>query len=182
MAIVSSLSSWVENIHQTNIKATYRALNKAVAKTNTQFKRVLQKDLGVKSKEISKRIYQKKANKTSLVAYVSLGTRFGIGLHHFTPRVKVVKKGKGRKARKYEGITIKVPVEGGRMFVPNAFMATMPGNGKTLVVARLTSKRLPINTARKDISAIAQRHQESLRAFMQQDFKQQFSAQLKALK
>lgn len=180
MVTIKSLSSWVDEVKDINNRATYRALNKAASKTNTQFKRLLQRDLGVKSKDISKRIYQKKANSKSLTAYVSFGTKRGLGLHLFKPRVKVVKVGKGRKARKYNGVTITVPAEGGRFFVPKAFIATVP-NGKSLVLARMTRKRLPIDSQIKDVSEIGMKHQATLVKFMREDFRQQFSAQLKAL-
>lgn len=180
MIVVKSLTEWVDKVKDINVRATYRALNKAASKTNTQFKRLLQKDLGMKSKDISKRIYQKKANSKSLEVYVSLGTKFGISLHYFKPKIKVVKKGRGKNARKYNGVTVSIPAEGGRFFVPNAFIATMP-NGKSLVVARRGKPRLKIDAIRKDVSAIAQKHQATLTKFMQADFKKQFSDQLKAL-
>lgn len=180
MVTVKSLSSWVDKVKDINTKATYRALNKSVAKTNTQFKRLLQKDLGMKSKDISKRIYQKKANSKSLTAYVSFGTRYGVGLHHFKPRVKVVKIGKGRKAKKYNGVSISIPAEGGRFVVPKSFMATMP-NGKSLVVARTARNRYPLQVQTKDVSEIGMKHQATLTKFMREDFRQQFSAQLKVL-
>lgn len=180
MVTVKSLSSWVDKVKDVNNRATYRALNKAASKTNTQYKRLLQKDLGMKSKDISKRIYQKKANRQSLTAFVSFGTRYGVGLHHFKPKVKVVKVGKGRKAKKYNGVSISIPSEGGRFVVPKAFLATMP-NGKSLVVARTAKGRYPIDVQIKDVSAIALKHQTTLTKFMREDFRKQFSAQLKVL-
>lgn len=181
MIIVKSLSDWVDKVKDVNVRATYRALNKAASKTNTKLNRYMQKDLGVKAKDIRKRIYQKKASSKSLEAYVSIGTKYGFGLHVFSPRIKVVKKGNGKKARKYNGVAIKIPVEGGRFFVPKAFMAVMPRGKKSLVVARRGKTRLKIDMQTKDVTEIAKKYQASLTTFMQEDFKKQFSDQLKAL-
>ncbi len=183
MIVVKSLSDWVDKVKDVNKKATYRALNKAASKTNTQFKRLLQKDLGIKSKDISKRIYQRKATSASLRAHVSLATKHGIPLHYFKPKVKVVKvkPSNRKKARKYNGVSISIPAEGARFIVPKAFMATMSNNNKTLVMARKGNARLPVDNLKRDVSAIALKHQGTLNKFMQIDFKKQFSAQLKLL-
>lgn len=180
MGIYSSLSAWVDDVSDLNRKATYRALNKATSKTNTQFKRVVQKDTGLKSKEIAPRLMQRKASMKSLTAYVSFGTRFGIPLSLFKPKVKLVRKSRKRGSRKYQGVTVSVPANGGRYVVPGAFLMNTR-SGKSLVVARAGTARLPVNELKFPLNGIALSHQQELKQYMGKEFKSQFSEQLKYL-
>lgn len=174
------MSDWLDNVSEVNNKATYRALNKASSKTNTQFKRQIMKDTGLKSSDVAKRLYQKKANSKSLSAFVSLGTKFGISLSLFKPKVKIVKKGRGKTARKYNGVTVNIPVEGGRFLVPNGFLMTAK-SGKSLVVVRSSASRLPLKEQKYSIDSSGRAHQSSLVTYMREEFKKQFSDQLKLL-
>lgn len=179
MASYPSLSTWVDDVNVNNRKAAYRAINKAVSKTNTQFKRALQKATGLKSKDISPRLMQRKASMNSLAAYVSVGTKFGIPLMLFKPKVKLVAKNRKRGARKYNGVTVSVPGQG-RYLVDKGFMMTTK-SGKTLIAKRRSGARLPVNEQKFQLSETALSKQQEMNSYMREEFKAQFSEQLKYL-
>lgn len=185
MAAFKNLSAWVSEVEKRNRKAGYRAMNKSVAKTRTEFRKRMQKEIGLKAKDINSRFYTRKASSKSLVAYVSLGTKVGIPLRLFKPKEKIVKIGRGKNARRYVGVTVKIPSEGGRFVVPKGFMIKT-SRGKALstplVAMRKTAARKPLVEVRYDVKKTADQHQASLVKFMKSDFKTQFKAQLKVVK
>lgn len=155
--------------------ATFRALNRAAAMTKTQMLRDIRKDSGLTAAQISKRIYTRKASSKSLSSFVSFGVKYGVSLSEFKPKEKIVRIGKGKKARKYRGVSVKLPE--GRVTVPHAFMWKSPA-GKNLVLARKGSARNPLYSPTFSLEQIAMSHQRTLISFMRRSFEQRFEAQL----
>lgn len=172
--IYKTLNNWISDVNQVRVKATYRAMNKAAAKTKTQFQRSLAKETGLKSSKLSSRFLTKKATKNRLNALVSLGTKHAIPLSEFSPKSKVVRKNK----RKYTGVTVKIPSEGGRSLVPGAFMMTVR-SGKVLVVARKTKARTPTEVLKHSILKTGLEEQRPMLKLFREEFKKTFRDQLK---
>lgn len=164
------LQGFIDNISKTNKNATYRAINKALSKTKTKFRRDISKDTGLKSKQLSKRFFQKKASAKSLSALIGIGTKFEVSLAEFSPRIKTVKKGK----RKYQGVTVKIGGE--RTLVEKGFLYTKK---KSLIFARTSEKRLPIKVQRYSLLKTAQSHQAKTKEFFRQEFLNYYKTQLK---
>lgn len=177
MKAFQSLDQWVDNIENLNRKAAYRALNKSVAKTNTQLKRRLVKDFGMKAGDIGRRIRVRQANTQSLKAYVSVGTKHGLGFELFKPRLAKVKK----KGRIYNGVSVVVPALGSRFILLKSFVATFKNNNASLVVHRRTRERGSVERSRLDTFKIVDKHRPELTKFMLQDFIETYPKQLKFL-
>lgn len=172
--IYKTIGAWTEQVKKAHTTARYRAMNKAMAKANTQLKRGLSKDLGIKSKDASKRLRIKKASMKSLSAFISIGVKYGLPLHIFKPRVKLVRKGK----RKYNGVTVAIPFEGGRKLSAGGFMVTAK-SGIDLVMTRLGAARVPIKTMTYKLDPVAILQRDKQQPSLREDYKAQFKQQLK---
>lgn len=173
MAKYFSLEKWADQVGKAKTVATMRALNKASAKTKTQFIRAMVQASGLKNKDVSRRIRVQKATKGSLTGYVSLGTKFDIPLSYFSPKEKTVRIGR----RKYKGVTVKIPSEGGRIVVPKGFMAYAK-SGKSLVLARKGQAKYPTKDLKHSLAPSARAEQGSLQRYMKEEFDSQFSSAL----
>lgn len=180
--VFESVSEWLDAVHIRNKRACYRALNKASAKTQTQFRKLLQADTGLKAKDINARLFTRKAHAESLKTKVSFGTKVGIPLRLFKAKEKIVTIGRGKRRKRFKGVTVAIPAEGGRTLVPGGFFINRK-NGKqlatSLVVARKTAARKPLEERVYNTHPIARKHRDSLTAFMKEDFNRQFKAQIK---
>lgn len=168
----SQFSKVANKINNAQITASYRALNKAVSKTQTQYKRLIASDTGLKASAITPRFASKKASKKSLAAYVSFGVKYGVSLSEFKPKEKQVRIGK----RKHKGVSVKLP-EVGRVVVPKAWLWVT--SGKSLVLARKGQARRPTYSPKYSLSDIAKRHQADMKKLMRSEFDNVFSEQLK---
>ncbi|MDX9731562.1 MAG: phage tail protein [Bdellovibrionales bacterium] len=154
--------------------ATYRALNKAAARTKTRLTRTVSKASGLKSSIVSKRIMTKRASANSLRAFVSFGVKYGVPLDEMKPKEKTVKIGRGKKARSYRGVTVKLPE--GRVLVPRAFLWSAP-SGKSLIVQRKGSARRPLQRPTFSLRELVKSHERTMSAFMRDEFNRSFDDQ-----
>lgn len=162
-------------INKANLTASYRAINKAQGKVKTQFQRLIAQDSGLQSKQIKNRFFQRKASSKSLNAFIGIGVKFGVALSEFKPKEKLVKIGKGKKARKYKGVTVKLPE--GRQVVAGGFLF-IAKSGKSLVLTRKGQARNPLTQPRYNLNAIASRHQSAMNQLMKKEFDANFKSQL----
>jgi hypothetical protein len=171
-SIYSQLTKILNKADNANSTAAYRAMNRAVSKTQTQYKRRIATLSGLKASQVAPRFYTKKATKKSLTAFVSFATKFGIPLDQFKPKEKTVRIGK----RKYKGVTVKLPIEG-RVIVKGGFLATVK-SGKSLVLMRKGAARYPTVKPTYKLYELAKGEQKSLKQLMSQEFETQFKSQL----
>ncbi len=155
--------------------AAYRALNRAAAMTKTQMTKDIRASTGLAAKVITKRVYVRKASLASPFSFVSFGVQYGVPLAEFAPKEKIVRVGKGKTARKYRGVTVKLPE--GRTLVPKAFLWKAP-SGKAIVLMRKGEERRPLSQATLSLQQVAESHQRSLVSFMRQEFEKRFATQL----
>ena len=170
-------NNFINKVSKAKTVATYRALNRSIAVSNTAFKRLIARETGLKNKRISNRFKVRKANSKSLFAYVSFGTKIGIDLSEFKPKLKKIKKNK----RTYQGVTVKIGSE--RINPENnagnkGFLATVK-SGKSLVLARKSSSRLPTESLKFNLYNSAKKHQGTLNKDLSKKFKEEFSKQIK---
>lgn len=123
-----------------------RALNKAARSTKTFISKTTRGEVGLKSKDINKRLLLNKTqtgfNKPfSFKSGVGIATKQGHALRLFSPKQKKINVGKKALFGKYRyGVTVKLS-KGGREFVPKAFLMTVRGN--QIVAARKGQARKP---------------------------------------
>lgn len=170
---LKNLTNFVGNTKKAINNATFRAINKTSSKMNTQFKKVMSKETGVASKILKKRFRIRKATKSSFIGGVSFGTKIGLTMDNFKPKVKAVRVGK----RKYNGVTIKIG-SSGREFVKGAFIGVAK-NGKSLVLMRTSERRYPIKVGRVNLFAIADAQRPALTKDTEKNYKRIFNEQLK---
>jgi hypothetical protein len=171
---MTTLTKFISNTSSSITNATFRAMNKTSSKLNTRFKKTISSETGLSSKLLSKRFRIRKATKTSFRAGVGFGTKYGIALNNFKPKIKILKKGK----RKYKGVTVKIG-KAAREIVPGAFLNTVK-SGKSLVLARTSARRYPIKSVKYEgVYAIAKANQPSLKEYAQTEYKILFDKQLK---
>lgn len=171
--LFKSLSDFATNTKKTINTATYRSLNKTYSKINTKFKKEIRTSTGLPLKFLNKRFKVKKASKTNFSGYVSMGTKFGISLDNFKPKVKIIKKSK----RKYQGVTVKIG-KGAREIVQGGFIATVK-SGKSLILVRKGKERSPTYNPKHNLHPIAKQIQPSLKSYGQSEYKLQFQQQIK---
>lgn len=167
------LSKFVSGVSKSVNRATFRAINKTLTKTNSRFKRTMAKELGVTTKVITKRFRLRKASQSKLSGNVSFGTKVGISLDNFKPKLKIIRKSN----RKYKGVTVKIGKKA-RELAPGAFMATVK-SGKSLVLMRTGAGRYPIKTVKHNVYDAAQSHKAELNTFTATEYKKTFNDQLK---
>lgn len=168
---------YINKVSKAKTVATYRALNRSVSVANTSFKRSIAKETGLKNKRINNRFKVKKANSKSLSAYVSFGTKIGIDLSEFKPKLKNIKKNK----RTYQGVTVKI---GNERINPEGksgnkgFLAQVK-SGKSLVLARKSSAKLPTESLKYNLYNSAKKNQSSLNKMFSDKFKDEFKKAIK---
>lgn len=167
------LSKYMSGVGKSINRATYRSINKTLTKTNSRFKKAVSKDTGLTAKAIGKRFRVRKATSTNFNGNVSMGTKYGVSLDNFKPKVKIIRKSN----RKYKGVTVKIGKQA-RAVVPGGFLATVK-SGKSLVLARTTANRYPVKTVKHDIYEAAETHRAALKSFAQDEYKKQFNDQIK---
>jgi len=170
---LKNLTNFVSNTKKAINNATFRAINKTSSKINTQFRKVMTKETGVASKVLKKRFRIRKATKASFVGGVSFGTKIGLTMDNFKPKVKVVRVRK----RKYNGVTIKIG-SSGRELVKGAFIGVAK-NGKSLVLMRTSERRYPVKVGRVKLFAIADTQRPAISKDAEANYKRIFNEQLK---
>lgn len=162
------------DISKAQVTASYRALNKALSKTQTQFLREAARNLGVKNSDIKNRFFQRKANSKRLSAYISYGIQFGLSYEFLKPKIKFITTGKGKNKKKKPTLSVKLPE--GRTTLNNAWLWN--SGKKELVLERKNPKqRYPVRTKRLDVSQYIPAT-DSLNRFFFEDFQKQFTSQL----
>lgn len=172
--IAKEFTRITSDIQKAQTVATYRALNKALSKTNTAFLREAAQNLGVPTKTIRNRFFQRKANSKNLTAYVSYGVQFGLSYEFLKPKIKLVSQGKGKQKKKKPTLSVKLPE--GRTQLTNAWL-WQTKSGKQLVLERKGKARKPTRTKRLNLLPYAP-STDSLNDFFFSDFQKQFDSQL----
>lgn len=165
----------LENINNITRKANYRAMNRALATVNTQYKRKLSKATNLKASDVQRRLSLRKATLKKQSVSLSVGVKYGIALDYFKPRVKIIKKNN----RKYYGVSAMLPQQG-RVVIPDAFI--MRGkNNKYLVVKRKTKRKFPVERIRHSIADTAKSFQNEHQTLLKEKFREEFNRQIKLL-
>lgn len=172
--LFKTLSDFANATNKAITNASFRSLNKTYSKVNTQFKRQVKAQTGLSTNLLNKRFKVKKATKSNLRGFVSMGTKFGIALDNFKPKIKIIR---GKNKRKYKGVSIKIGTEQ-REVVKGAFLATLK-SGKSLILIRKGKGRLPVTNPKKDFYPIAKQLQPNLLSFANAEYKSQYQTQLK---
>ena len=119
-------------------KATLSALNKTGKQALTAADKAMRQIYTLKKKDITKALKFKKANYSTMTAYiVSKGTKFPV----IAFQAKQTKK----------GVTVKIKRAGGKKLIRHAFKATMK-SGHTGVYQRAGKSRLPLKPELRTIS------------------------------
>lgn len=176
MTLLQGFQKTYSKLSQANRTASYRSMNKALAKTQTFYSKQIATESGLKSAIVKPRFMSRKATKQSLLSYVSFGVKFGVPLSEFKPKAKTVKIGRGKSARKYQGVTVKLPSVG-RVVAPKAFLWTTK-SGKSLVLARKGIARNPLALPRYSLNDIAKKHQSAAKQMLKLEFERNFKTQL----
>lgn len=174
---IKLINKALRQVANANRTASYRAMNKAVNKTKTQFRRDVAAATKVKQKELSKRLFTQKATKLKpFNGAVTFGTHYDLPVHLFRPRTKQVKIGKGKSARKYKGVTIQNPNTGSRELVEGGFIWTR--GSKKLVLKRKNKSRKPLTLPKLSIHALVQQQKKPMQNFMASEFEKNFNSQV----
>ena len=169
------LSSIINQTQKAKTTATYRAVNRSISKTNSQLKRELTKKLKLKSSDVGKRLWTTKATPSKpLGGGIGVGVHYGLPLRLFKPKSKTVKVGRGKKARRYQGVTIMSPE--GRMLVEGGFLITK--NNKQFVVKRKGEDRNPLTEPKINLKPYAEELKPKMISFLADEFKVQFDKQI----
>lgn len=173
-----------DRIKKAKITALYRSTNRALSKTQTAWRRDISKETKLPAKKISPRLRMFKASsKKPTRGALSFATRWGVPLSEFKPRVKIVKKKRNKKTRKYKGVTAMLP--SGRDIVPGAWIWEAK-SGKSLVLQRKGPGRYPTKQPTEDLFPYADKvkgaAERLLRSEFQANYKKQFDYEISKLK
>lgn len=122
-----------------------RALNRAASSTRTFISRDVRSQVGLKSKDINKRVRLNRTDsgfnkKFSFRSSVGIATKTGHPLRLFSPKAKKVRLKKGTAFGNTRiGVTAKIRKS--REFIPTAFLMNVRGN--QIVAARKGKQRKP---------------------------------------
>lgn len=172
--IAKEFTRLTADIQKAQNVAVFRSINRALAKTQTQFLKQAAQSLGVPTKTIRNRFFQRKANSKNLTAYVSYGVQFGLSYEFLKPKVKFISTGKGKNKKKKPTLSVKMPE--GRTQLTNAWL-WQTKSGKQLVLERKGKARTPTRTKRLNIVPYSP-STDSLNDFFFSDFEKQFASQL----
>ncbi|MDZ4678410.1 MAG: phage tail protein [Oligoflexia bacterium] len=117
-------------------KASVHAINTTMISLRTRVKKRLSDELGLKQKDISKRLNVVKATQTRAVGTLRIFDK-GFPLVQFTPRKVTIQTSRGPR----KGVS--VLIGGVRQVVPTGFLITLK-SGKKGIFERVGNERLPI--------------------------------------
>lgn len=172
MTLLKQLSKAYDKVNSAQQNASYRSINKSLSKVQTQYKRLIAQDSGLKAKQITPRFALRKASKKSLRGYVSFGVKFGVALSEFKTKSQTVKIGK----RKYRGVSVKLPE--GRVIVKGGWLWNAK-SGKSLVLMRKGLAKYPTAQPTYNLNTIANSHRQAMQKLFKSEFDATFSDQLK---
>lgn len=185
MSMADQFKKILKDVDKKKTTALYRALNKSVAKTKTQFKKELKNKFKVSNDLIDKRLNMKKASMKSLTAYTGFATKHGFSLSEFKPKNKVEKIKTIRdkkKKRKFYTAQASPPFAGGKQLFRGAWVWNS-SSGKSLVLTRKDpSKRTEkgnVKTLRLEVFTHAEALRPSMNNYFAKQFEKYFEDQLK---